>query len=321
MNDSIIEKVVNELESYGEFAIICHSHPDGDTIGSAFALKYAYPDKDVAVICEDEIPERIAFISDGSQTDIPEKKYEKIVSVDCATTFLMGEKTEAKYKYKTDIKIDHHRTGEDYAEFNCVDAEASAVGEIIYKILKKANRLNKKSCEALYAAIASDCGCFMYANTTKETHIIASELIEQGINFKKINTLLFESKTKTEISALKLALNGLEYYLDSRLAIITFTNKIKTENGIVEDDLGAIPSLTREIKGVELGVVIKELDGEDGVYKISTRSSDKINCCEVCALFGGGGHIRASGATVRGKTPDEIKKIIIDYARENLSDE
>ena len=316
MTDKMLAEIAKSIDTYTEMALICHSRPDGDTIGSAFALKYAYPEKDIRIICEDEIPQRLSFICDGSKTDIPKKDYSVIVSIDCAATSLMGASVESKYKDRIDIKLDHHTTRENFAAVNYANEKASATGEIIYEILKENNRLNKKSAEAIYAAIASDCGCFRYANTTRKTHLIAADLFEIGIDFKSINSLLFESKAQSEITAQKIAFNSLEYYYDGRLAFVSYTNKEKSENNLTDDDLGAISSLIREIKGVELGVVIKECDGEDGVYKLSARSGETVSCCEVCGLFGGGGHIRASGATVKGKSIAEIKKEIIDFTKD-----
>ena len=314
-NNITLDGVRELLEKWDDILIITHQSPDADTLGSAFGIKNAYPKKNIRVVCAEAVPDRLKFICDGEPTYIPEEEYAHIMTVDCAQLHLTGEAGK-KYADRIELKIDHHRTGDPYAKYNYTEETVGAAGEIVYKIVK--DRLNQKAADSLYTAISSDTGCFRYSNVSADTHRTAAELIEAGADHARINARLFENKPKAEIAATRLALNNLEYYDDGRVALVCFTNKQKEENGIDDDALGAISSLTREIEGVELGIVIKEKTEKTGVYKISMRSGETVDCSAICQLLGGGGHMRASGGAVSAETVEEAKELVMNAVREIL---
>lgn len=314
-NNTTLFSISELLEEWDNILILTHASPDADTLGSAFAIKYAYPEKDIDVCCADRIPDRLKFITKGNPTALSDKEYSHIISVDCAELHLMGEAGK-KYEGAIELKIDHHRTSTAFAKFNYADDTSSACGEIIYDILTIKNRVNRDAATVLYAAIASDTGCFKYRNTMPKSHIAAAELLFLGIDFGAVNTILFENKTKGEIAAMKVALDSLEYCHDGKVALIGFTNQIKEEKGIDDDALASVNSLPREIEGVELGIVIKEKSAKPGEFKVSMRSGESVDCSEICQRLGGGGHIRASGASVRAQSLDAAKKIILNAVSE-----
>lgn len=310
-NNTTIQEIAAFLEEWDDLLVLTHANPDADTLGSAFAIKYAYPEKNIDIANADPIPKRLDFITKGSTCELYDKEYAHVISVDCAELHLMGTAGK-KYSDRIELKIDHHRTSTEFAAYNYADDTAAACGEIIYDILKQNNRISYDAAEALYAAIASDTGCFRFRNVSQKTHNTAAELIRAGIDFGTINTLLFENRSKAEISAMRVALNSLEYFFDGLAAVIGFSNDIKTANGIDDDALGSVNSLPREIEGVELGIVIKEKSEKPGEYKVSMRSGVSIDCSEICGMLGGGGHIRASGASVRADSLEEAKRIILE---------
>ena len=312
-NNITLEGVRELICGWDDILIITHCNPDADTLGSAFGIKHAYPEKNIRVVCAEAIPDRLSFITEGEPTHIPAEEYAHVMTVDCAELHLTGEAGK-KYADRIELKIDHHRTSDAYADFNYAEETTGSAGEIVYKIVR--DRLNKRTADVLYAAISSDTGCFRYSNVSADTHRVAAELIEAGADHCRINALLFENKPKAEISATRLALNNLEYYNNGRIALVSFTNKQKEENGIDDDSLGAVSSLTREIEGVELGIVIKEKTGSNGLYKISMRSTEKVDCSRICQLLGGGGHMRASGGSVSAESMDEAKELVMNAVRE-----
>lgn len=312
-NNITLEGVRELIESWEDILIITHCSTDADTLGSAFGIKNAYPEKNIRVVCAEDIPDRLKFIADGAPTDIPTEKYAHIMTVDCAELHLTGDAGK-KYADRIELKIDHHRTGEAYAKYNYAEETVGSAGEIVYKIVR--HRINQKTADSLWAAISSDTGCFRFSNVSAETHRIAAELIEAGADHARINAKLFENKPKAEIAATRLALNNLKYYDGGRIALVAFTNKLKEENGVDDDALGAISSLTREIEGVELGIVVKEKTSKPGVYKISMRSGESIDCSAICKLLGGGGHMRASGGAVEADCVEEAVGLTMNAVRE-----
>lgn len=312
-NNITIEGIRELLSEWDDILIITHCNPDADTLGSAFGIKNAYPDKNIRVVCAEAIPQRLKFITKDQPTDIPTQEYAHIMTVDCAELHLTGEAGK-KYAEHIELKIDHHRTSAPYAKYNYAEEHTGSAGEIVYKIVK--DRLNKNAADSLYAAISSDTGCFRYSNVSADTHRIAAELIEAGADYAHINERLFENKPRGEVAATRLALNNLEYFDDGRIALVSFTNLQKEENGICDDDLGAVSSLTREIEGVELGIVVKEKTGKPGIYKVSMRSTEAVDCSLICGVLGGGGHMRAAGGAVMAESIDEAKQLVMNAVRE-----
>ena len=144
-NNITLSKIAELLEDWNDILILTHANPDADTLGSAFAIKYAYPEKNIRVACADDIPQRLKFISKDNETAIPEEEYAHIISVDCADLHLMATLGK-KYEGRFELKIDHHRTSVAYAEFNYADENSGSCGEIIYEILKISNRtITKKT--------------------------------------------------------------------------------------------------------------------------------------------------------------------------------
>ena len=137
-----------------------------------------------------------------------------------------------------------------------------------------------------------------------------------GVDFAAINTILFENKSRSEIAALRVAVNSLEYHFDGRVAVVGFSNSMKEENALDDDALGSVNSLPREIEGVELGIVIKEKSAKPGEFKVSMRSGETVDCSVICGKLGGGGHIRASGAAVKADSLNAAKEIILKTVSE-----
>ena len=316
-NNITLAEAAALLERSKNLLVLSHEHPDGDTIGCAFALKHAYSEEGVRrveVACCDPVRSTLTFISGTEDLTVPEDFTPDVIcAVDAAATGMLGGLYD-RFKGKIDLKIDHHRTSDPYAKYQYVDETAAACGEIIYFMLKDCGRLSPAVCDALFAAVASDTGSFKYGNTTAQSHQVAAGLIENGADSKRINHMLFERRTTGEIAAQKLALAGLHYYGDGRIAVIGFTNAMKKEYGFDEDDIAPLHSLPREIIGVELGITIRQTESDPGMYKMSTRSSGEPDCSAVCAVFGGGGHKGAAGCSIPAASLAEAEEKIVSAA-------
>lgn len=302
--------------------IYTHGHPDADTLGSAQALARALKNsgREAFVTCLDPIPSRLEFLYDGP----PPCGFEPtlLCAVDVASYKMLGIKDES-LRGVIDIKLDHHRTGDDYAKTDYTDPLAAAAGEIIFTMLAESapELLTAEVAEPLFAAIASDTGCFRYSNTTAATHRIAAALCDCGIDTAAVNHRLFESRSRGEVAALKRALEALEFHCGGRLALICFTNEDKEKYGFDDDNIAAHSSLTREIEGVELGITLRQKSNEPRRFKASVRSGENVDASALCALFGGGGHIRAAGCELEADSAEEAAGIILSQAKRIFEDE
>ena len=292
------------LENQEELLIISHQSPDGDTVGSAAALFYALTagGKRCRFLCADPIPKKFSFMTkqmEDAQEGVSFAGKPYIVAVDVADAKLMGAALE-EYKGKVDLCLDHHISNTGYAAYLCLDEGAAAAAEVVYDVLLQMGCLiDGLMASCLYTAIATDTGCFRYESTTARTHLIASELIRLGAQSSEINQRMFETKSKGRVEIERQVFDRLEYCFDGRCAIISITQEMIRQAGVSEDELEGLASLPRQIEGVQCGVTMRQTKAEDG-YKISVRTTKEIDASRICQALGGGGHIRASGCTVKG---------------------
>ena len=286
-----IEKCVQSLKEHDNILILTHAHPDGDTLGAGFALCRALLKlgKKARVICADEIPSK--FDSVFESFEMPEFEEDYVVAVDVGTPNLLGDLCD-KYGSSVDLCIDHHKSNTEYAKELLLD-DAAAACETIFEIIKMLGvEIDKAIADCLFTGITTDTGCFRYASTTARTFAIAAELVSLGADNGTINRVMFETKTKQYAAIERLALEGMQFFCDDRVCIITITQEMYNKTGAQEQDTEAIAPLTRQIEGVEVGLTIKEKP--NGECKCSIRTFESVDASVLAASFGGGGHKQAS---------------------------
>jgi len=315
-------QIAARLRAAERILLLTHVSPDGDTLGSAYGLKHALPDRHVDIVCDDTVGEWISFVCVPSLPlryyEVNAQDYDLVVSIDVAEFARLGEGAQSLGR-EVDIKIDHHETGKPFSKEELVVPDAAACAEIIYDIVCELGTMNPLCATALYAALSSDTGGFRYESTTEGTHHIAAALIAAGCDHADIDHRLFESRTRGEVAAIRFFWANLQFYLDGRVAAVLLTNADKERYGIPEEDIGVLASMTREIAGVELGIVIKQGARHGEQYKISLRSGKSVASNVICAHFGGGGHLRAAGATVTADSAEDVLALVLEQAKEQLS--
>lgn len=279
------------LERSDKFVILTHASPDGDTLGSAYALADALCalNKRVFVVCPDKIPEKFGYLIKEYEAFEPET----VVAVDIADEKLLGSLYD-RYSGRAALCIDHHGSNTKYAEMLYLEADAAAACECIYNVINElGTMITPYMASCLYTGIATDTGCFKFSNTTPRSHRYAAELIEKGADYGEINRVMFEVKSRGRIAMERKVLENIEFYYGGRCAVITVTRDMIKETGCPLGDLDGVTAMSRQIEGVQIGVTIKEKP--DGKYKVSLRTFEPYNAADICAAFGGGGHIRAAG--------------------------
>lgn len=279
------------LERSDKFVILTHASPDGDTLGSAYALADALCalNKRVFVVCPDKIPEKFGYLIKEYEAFEPET----VVAVDIADEKLLGSLYD-RYSGRVALCIDHHGSNTKYAEMLYLEADAAAACECIYNVINELGTvITPYMASCLYTGIATDTGCFKFSNTTPRSHRYAAELIEKGADYGEINRVMFEVKSRGRIAMERKVLENIEFYYGGRCAVITVTRDMIKETGCPLGDLDGVTAMSRQIEGVQIGVTIKEKP--DGKYKVSLRTFEPYNAADICAVFGGGGHIRAAG--------------------------
>ena len=303
-----LESAAKTLLSKDKILILTHRSPDGDTIGSGYALAMALRKlgKSVKVDCTDPFPEKYSYFTD--KLEKLEFDEEFVVSVDIADTKLLGEKL-SDYADKIDLCIDHHGSNTKNAKEYYVEASAAAAAQVIAKLIRLMNvEFDKDIANAIYTGITTDTGCFRYTNVTAETHRIAADMIDCGAESGMINRLMFETKSRSRLEIERRVMDSIQFYLDGRCAIAYATIDMMKESGAVDSDMEGVSSLPRQIEGVMAGITLREKN--NGKFKVSVRTTDELDASAICANFGGGGHKAAAGCMITGTLNEAIEQII-----------
>lgn len=303
-----LESAAKTLLSKDKILILTHRSPDGDTIGSGYALAMALRKlgKNVKVDCTDPFPEKYSYFTD--KLEKLEFDEEFVVSVDVADTKLLGEKLSG-YADKIDLCIDHHGSNTKFAKEYYVESSAAAAAQIIAKLIGLMNvEFDKDIANAIYTGITTDTGCFRYTNVTAETHRIAADMIDCGAESGMINRLMFETKSRSRLEIERRVMDSMQFYLDGRCAIAYATIDMMKESGAVDNDMEGVSSLPRQIEGVMAGITLREKN--NGKFKVSVRTTDELDASDICANFGGGGHKAAAGCMITGTLNEVIEQVV-----------
>ena len=288
------------LRENDNFVILTHRRPDGDAIGSAagLCLGLRAMGKSAWVLRNRQLTPKLSPFAEGLGINTcPENA--TVISVDMASTGLLSfDAEEQKLGDKLAFAIDHHGSN-DLDVPKLVQPESAACGEIILELLEELGiPVTKKIAEALYLAVSTDTGCFKYSNTTEKTHEAAAKLIAAGADVYPINKAFFDTKSFARLQLEARLTDSIELYGGGLVGLCTMPKSLLEELHISEDDVDSISGFARSIEGVQIGIMIREV--EDGGGKISLRTSENYNASELCKALGGGGHAAAAGATVPG---------------------
>ena len=297
MNTSLHE-ISKTLKENNNFYILTHKSPDGDTLGSAFALCFALQKlkKNAKVLCNDEISKKYDFLFENIEEQNFEPNY--IISVDVSDTALLGEKLYC-YADKIDLCIDHHLSNTHFSKNEYIESTSAATAEIIYEIIKNLKiDVDTDIANCIYTGISTDTGCFRHANTTSRSYRIAADMVDFGAKAFQINKIMFDTKSMAKLNLEKIAFESMEFFYQNKCAVISILHEEFIKTGAGESDFDGISSIPRQIEGVLVGVLIKEK--EPGIFKISLRTDESVDASKICEKFNGGGHRCAAGCTISG---------------------
>lgn len=301
-------EAVEWLRDADNILILSHKRPDGDAIGSASALASGLRmcGKTAYTLENPEITSK--FVEFAEKYYAPaEFVPEHIVTVDTASAEMI-QLNASKYTASVELSIDHHISNTGYAHNTCVMAECAACGEIIYAILEILNgKVDDNTATLLYIAVSTDTGCFAYANTNANTLYTAAKLVEYGADNKKINKILFRTKSKGRLKFEGVLLSSLEFCFNGKVAFMAVMLSDREKYGIDENDLDDIASIPGSAEGVCVGITIKEIEERES--KVSVRTAEGYNANLLCSVFNGGGHNAAAGCSIKG-TVEEVKELL-----------
>ncbi len=307
-----MKKILEEVCGAASIAISGHIRPDGDCVGSCMGL-YLYltkefPDTQIDIFLEKPSEvfnciQGVEQIKDAAQYQ--QSVYDVFIALDCSKDRL-GEAEVIFDNAGKRINIDHHISNNGCGDVNYLRADASSASELVYELLEN-DKLDMEIAKALYIGMIHDTGVFQYSNTAPATLVVASELVKFGFDFSKIIEETFYEKTFVQNQILGRALLESILFMDGRCIVAVISKKMMNFYGVTGKDLDGIINQMRNTKGVECAIFLYELDNLE--YKVSMRSGGMINVSSIAQFFGGGGHVRAAGCTVKGTAHDVINNI------------
>ena len=316
-NYSKFYEMVKKAKNIG---VIGHIRPDGDCIGSALAVKLAFEGKEreVDVYADGTLPRQFAYLKGYDQiiTEEPReyKLYDMLILVDVNTVDRLG-------KFETMIKqagaiacIDHHLgfaiPGIDVVFSN---TESASAGEIVFDIFKNIKiEITPAIADALYTAVSTDTGCFLYPSTRPQSHFVAAELLKAGANMEMINYQNFRVFDRRLLSVMEQILRTMRLYCNETFAV-ALLKKVSYKGYIFDgEERHKFKQFVSDIKGVRASAFITK---EGSEYNVSLRSHGDLNVETVARKFGGGGHKNAAGFTVKCRYGALVRQLATEMGK------
>ena len=316
-----MKEIIEKINNAKSVAVLGHVNADPDAIGSCFAFAHMMRllGKEAVVYLSEKTEDRLSFMGDNYVVykggNPPH--HDLCVCIDCGDIERLGSRKEIFEMADNSVSIDHHRTNTYFAQANYVDGNAPASAEMLCKLFSEMNiKLDVEAAKQLYTALCSDTGCFKFSSVTPQTMREAADLLEYGFDHADIAQKLFDSDSQEEIRFKAEAILGLKRYFEGKLTMVIIDENMIERSGLSEDKLPNIVDIPRRIQGTEIAVSLKEQNGD---VRVNLRSNGEADVSAIALKFGGGGHVKASGCTIRDMGLDEARELIIDACKEVLN--
>lgn len=315
--------LVKECQDANRIGISGHIRPDGDCVGAVLGLKQyldkCLPDAQIKVFLER--PSDIFREIEGFEeinSDFPEEEdFDVYFALDCGAERLGG----AEKYYQTaakKINIDHHISNTGTGDLNYIQPQVGSTCELLYDLMEP-EYLDSNIAMALYIGIIHDTGVFQYSNTTPATLEKGAKLISYGFDFPRLIQETFYQKTYVQAQIMGRALMESIRFLDGKCIVSVVDRKTMEFYHVGPKDMDGIVSQLRNIAGIDCAIFMYETDTLE--YKVSMRSNEKVNVAEVASYFGGGGHARAAGCTMKGTFHDCVNNLSLHIEKMIMASE
>lgn len=313
MFEEKMDMIIKELEPLTKILILQHQNPDGDSLGSALAFGSLLTrmGKRVTLAVEGKVPEYLGFLPGSKRIRQGEKlfldDYDVLVLIEAQSVDRTGVQTEKKDFKGPVIVIDHHQSDRKASDLVINLPAYSSTSEIIWHFFRKLDMpLKKEEALFLFVGIYTDTGRFSEANTTAHSLRVSADLVETGeLEINRIYQKIYGEVRPERMLLLGKALNTLK--IEGGICWMELRKEYFGETGAVPEDSKNLINFCKDIKDVDVALVFRE-EGENTV-KVTMRSK-KRDVYKIAKELGGGGHNRASGATVRGDMETVRRKVM-----------
>ena len=321
MNNSFVKKLLLTCKNK-TVAISGHRSADFDCIGSCIAMHMILKQFNISsdIFVESNIDSKM--LKNAYNLPIltePKTSYDVCITVDCPSVSLIPENVVPVFSgAKTTFCIDHHISNSQYATYNYVDNVSSAC-EVIYTLFEKKIKLNEQLAKNLYLGIYTDTGGFKYSNTSSKTFEVLSKLTKINFHPDELIHNCVDLISASSFALTKCAFNSVKFYADNQIAVSLITKQDLDNNKVDRDTSKFMQGYLQNLEGVKVAVCVTERS--KGEFNISLRTAcDDVNVSDIASRFGGGGHVRASGLTLRGDFQKALNALIMEIKNQLKGD-
>jgi phosphoesterase RecJ-like protein len=311
------QEIVNELQRHDKFLLTTHENPDGDALGSLLGMQLILEQlgKDTVMFMDaSQFPlpyEYQRMPLDAVLRQVPADLDERVVVfLDCGNI----DRMPVDFLHESHahvLNIDHHHDNTCFGDANLVVGDASCTGEILWDLARDLGvDINLALAEALYIALVTDTGKFMFENTTPKAHEMAADLIDAGVQPQEAHRKLYEGLPFARLQLLSRALNAVQRFDGGRLTLTHLTREDFSHSNAVESDSEGVVDHLRGVEGTVVAALVRELLEVDGRRKVSLRATDKsVDVSAIARGLGGGGHRQAAGFTTDVPLDELIERL------------
>ena len=315
------EGIISALRQADSVCICTHVNPDGDTIGSALAMRLALLGlgKRVNVFCQDKVPDHLAFMPGAEKIRFPEENtesYDLFLSVDVSDLRRLGTCASLMAACTRSAQMDHHGTNPGFTDVNSVDENAAATSIMILEQLKVMGvSISPEIAICLYTGISTDTGNFSFDCTDAETFRAMGELMEVGLPLADLSMRLFRERDKAQLRLLGRAIENMSFEHDGRISVMSLTLKDFLDCKALSEHADTLVNFGLETIGTQMAVLARE--DSDGRVKFSLRARAPFTVNDIAESLGGGGHARAAGISMKGTLRDTLP-IVVQAMKERI---
>ncbi|MBO4990728.1 MAG: bifunctional oligoribonuclease/PAP phosphatase NrnA [Firmicutes bacterium] len=316
------------INSSDSILLFPHSKMDGDAAGSCGALCAALRNqgKQAYVFADEVIPDNLKFLVKDFVTDDPRtlEQPDLCMAVDCGEAGRFEKRKDVFFRGHRLACLDHHEGGGQFDDAVCyVDPESASCGELMFALLTEMGaEITPFMADALYGAITTDTGNFRFSNAKKETHEIVARLYDCGLNHAAVCNEIYDNERIEKLRLHALAIADMEMVAEGCANIVCVTQEMLKKTGAEMWETEGLIDTMRSVAGVEISALLKEDEPEK--IKISLRAKSYGEVLTIAGEFGGGGHRKAAGGTIRrpiGPAKEMVKDAICRWFQAQKAEE
>ncbi len=310
--------LLKECSGAKRIGISGHVRPDGDCVGAVLGLQLylrkCMPEAEVKVLLEKpaEIFNEIKGFEEIDSDFADKVPFDIFFVLDTAADRLGGAGKYFRSAGKR-INIDHHVSNTGTGDINLVLPSVGSTCEILFDLMEE-DKMDRDIAMAIYTGIIHDTGVFQYSNTTPSTMEKGARLISYGFDFSRLIQETFYQRTYLQAQIMGRALMESIRFMEGRCIVSAVDQKTMDFYNVEPKDFEGIVNQLRNIKDVDCAIFMYQTGVQE--YKVSLRSSDKVDVAEVAAYFGGGGHARAAGCTLKGNFYDCVNNLSLHISKQ-----